>query len=1374
MSIVGLNGSLPPRNLPGPPITIPSGLGPLASTKVDHTKYLPVPSSPSNSTTTTSTSGSTTYQKPSQAELNSQLEAAKKEWWDARFRNDEKAMEAAKAKGNTLRQAGAVETEAAKKLDIENSAKWEALKQNELNANLFASKKQWWDAYDSGNEQGMKDAKAKGELYRSMGAVETDEMRRYDAERLKQSEAKKQEQARETERQKQQQLNSQLLQVKVQWWEARLQSGNRPAEIANLDAIKKKGDELRAQGAQDTAESDAVNRRYQTLLDEKLSGEKALLQEKKSWWNAYLNLDQAGMNKAASAAEKLRGNRYVKETAEMERLETQNQQFLRAKQDYYTQQMNLNTSGMSEAKARMEKTIQNGASLSSQAVYGMDTANRTIIGHRVAYWNTNAAEGWNKAEQHKYAEQTYRNNHAFKSLLISDNRSTAFDQVANDIIWKTADKWDRYATLSRNELSMQSAQQSTVGKVLTYTGMNKYESSNNTGVNPKGGSVSPSYNTGINPKDGSVLPVSTVTQHVSLSSSEAELQDLYKSMHTALSGFGLFRETKTDVVNKELEQLRKRYWGAIDTGNTAAANVEKTQIDQLLKTNQGLDGLLVSTKQEANNKAFLSLRDAFNADLSKSLYDSAISKLTELQKMLTQNGSDLSIRRNASVSAASADGLLLHIKAKEWKNAENLISDAGGTLGKVKATVKDKLGITQAGMDAAVAMDNANRQVLAAKRDFWVSVTNGASSAQLDQAYKNIGTAAADRNSTLTANLDTEFNKIFRNAIEYKIRSWTERGNTDQQDEVYALGKNVNALVTKANNLGLSDSVKGFSFGAGESGTTKLDQQLSTLYDYKKTIWDMDAGVIAPNDNTRLPTNPKQTIENLLTAANKYIARDLTLPEFAMDAANEKVLQARNKVLEAVVEGVRTKADYYMNEGRKNVAQGATLEIDKLVGDLDKLMNRSAAESMNAAINQRINQVNVTIADTDMAALQKSLAKMNIYEGPITGRYDKGTFVAVFAYQKLLESDARASMFKQDGVDLGKEGMVTKELVKFAITDTGLGRKNSPTNDLSFLREQVTYFGIADGMVTQLAEDAYSSLETVAALNPMSAGFWTKTVPQLTELAKGIMNGEITINSLFGAMAGAVKQEYVEPFQYLINNYAKVSGGQASYEEARTYGKNLTKAVEAIAGAITLSYPIVAKAVAKATPKVKELIDGIKNALGNSPADAKEIKDEVVGGGIGEIDEIIKKGKQITHFLNPADPFRDVFGAGSISHPEEWNRLIDELKNNGVEVVYREGSMGYGPLKKGEPGQILIDPEASMSALRHEYSHFLEAKTKNFPSAAESYRDWEARIDDELKAYTIEIEEAKRLGLDNVAKQLQKNFEEEKQYIIDRFKPRDE
>ncbi|OXM83272.1 hypothetical protein [Paenibacillus rigui] len=82
---------------------------------------------------------------------------------------------------------------------------------------------------------------------------------------------------------------------------------------------------------------------------------------------------------------------------------------------------------------------------------------------------------------------------------------------------------------------------------------------------------------------------------------------------------------------------------------------------------------------------------------------------------------------------------------------------------------------------------------------------------------------------------------------------------------------------------------------------------------------------------------------------------------------------------------------------------------------------------------------------------------------------------------------------------------------------------------------------------------------------------------------------------------------------------------------------------------------------------------------------AQRVSEEISaseGTSKDENDVAIENAKKITHIDNPADPFRDAFGAGSKSHPEEWNNLIMDMEENGVEVVYREGAMGYGPLKK--------------------------------------------------------------------------------------------
>ncbi|MCL1852617.1 MAG: hypothetical protein FWF88_06245 [Peptococcaceae bacterium] len=143
--------------------------------------------------------------------------------------------------------------------------------------------------------------------------------------------------------------------------------------------------------------------------------------------------------------------------------------------------------------------------------------------------------------------------------------------------------------------------------------------------------------------------------------------------------------------------------------------------------------------------------------------------------------------------------------------------------------------------------------------------------------------------------------------------------------------------------------------------------------------------------------------------------------------------------------------------------------------------------------------------------------------------------------------------------------------------------------------------------------------------------------------------------------------------------------------------------------------------------------------------------------------EVIENGKTIKTFTHKADPVRDVLGPGRESHPEEWNRMIKELEENGVEVRYREGTMAYGPHPsiKGEPGQIIIDPDASISALEHEYAHFLQAEKSGFPNMRESYTDKAARIARETDSYAIEIQRAKDLGLDNVVQQLEKNLVEE-------------
>ena len=97
--------------------------------------------------------------------------------------------------------------------------------------------------------------------------------------------------------------------------------------------------------------------------------------------------------------------------------------------------------------------------------------------------------------------------------------------------------------------------------------------------------------------------------------------------------------------------------------------------------------------------------------------------------------------------------------------------------------------------------------------------------------------------------------------------------------------------------------------------------------------------------------------------------------------------------------------------------------------------------------------------------------------------------------------------------------------------------------------------------------------------------------------------------------------------------------------------------------------------------------------------------------------------------------------------------------------------MAYAPgLKEGSPGQLVIDQNASLSALKHEYQHFLDARADGFPSfGKQMFEDPKKRVIKELRAYMVEIKEADRLGLKEVSKQLFENYRQERKWIINEY-----
>lgn len=137
-------------------------------------------------------------------------------------------------------------------------------------------------------------------------------------------------------------------------------------------------------------------------------------------------------------------------------------------------------------------------------------------------------------------------------------------------------------------------------------------------------------------------------------------------------------------------------------------------------------------------------------------------------------------------------------------------------------------------------------------------------------------------------------------------------------------------------------------------------------------------------------------------------------------------------------------------------------------------------------------------------------------------------------------------------------------------------------------------------------------------------------------------------------------------------------------------------------------------------------------------------------------------------FRKGADPLGEEFGPGRISNTKEWQIILDDLQNQGVEIVHREGVMGYSHAK-GKPGQLVIDDNASYGALLHEKQHYLDDLKQGFPGM-EYHFQTKNRLKMELNAYMEEIHLAESLGRKDIANSLFENYMSERNLLTNHLR----
>lgn len=127
-------------------------------------------------------------------------------------------------------------------------------------------------------------------------------------------------------------------------------------------------------------------------------------------------------------------------------------------------------------------------------------------------------------------------------------------------------------------------------------------------------------------------------------------------------------------------------------------------------------------------------------------------------------------------------------------------------------------------------------------------------------------------------------------------------------------------------------------------------------------------------------------------------------------------------------------------------------------------------------------------------------------------------------------------------------------------------------------------------------------------------------------------------------------------------------------------------------------------------------------------------------------------------------------GSARVNNAAEFNVIVKDLNAKGVDISYREGQFAYGPAPSGgRPGNIVFDPDASLSAIKHEYGHFVDDAALGYPGQRYYYENPSARVATERRQYLGEIRTARELGDTTARRQLIEDYLGEKKYLIDNY-----
>lgn len=140
--------------------------------------------------------------------------------------------------------------------------------------------------------------------------------------------------------------------------------------------------------------------------------------------------------------------------------------------------------------------------------------------------------------------------------------------------------------------------------------------------------------------------------------------------------------------------------------------------------------------------------------------------------------------------------------------------------------------------------------------------------------------------------------------------------------------------------------------------------------------------------------------------------------------------------------------------------------------------------------------------------------------------------------------------------------------------------------------------------------------------------------------------------------------------------------------------------------------------------------------------------------------------KDTEEFHCYGDYLRDVMGSAKDNNPEELQEIITQVESMGGEVhlIPNHTSMTTD-IRKGAPGIIKVDENASIGAIRHEYRHFLDDMANGNSGLRYYLEDNDKFFEYEKRGYEEELAIARKYGYNDIEKKILKEIERRKKEI---------